>query len=144
MTDEVRHFTPQIPAGTPQAAPAVISMAFPPRTVLRIEWRVPPGPSGKMGWQLTMGGAAVLPFPPGTWIIADGQAGEFSGGALPDSGAWQLTGYNTGTFPHTVYVTFHLAAIRRPPQLPVLIPAVLLGPVPDLSRAGPPIRGRQP
>ena len=133
MSDVVRYFTVTIPAGTPVTALHTADISFQPSIVTRIDWQVPPGPSGKMGWFLSMGRVQVAPKPVGSFVIADGQAGYFEGGSWPDSGAWQLTGYNTGTFPHTVYLTFHCdvpqAAVQRPG---VLLTAEQLAPGPRL------------
>ena len=131
MTDEVRHYVVTIPAGTAKTSPAVTDISFPPRTVEQVTWRVPVGPSGQMGWYLSMGAVPVRPLPPGTWVIADGQSGTWDGAGLPDSGAWQITGYNTGTYGHAVYIDFHVAVIRRPPALRVLLDPRTLQPAAD-------------
>lgn len=125
---EVRHYTVGIAAGTPIATPQVTSLAMPPRRVHSVDWRVPPGAAGLMGWRLTMGGVQVLPTP-GTdlWVIAAGESGRWDISEFPDSGAWQITGYNTGAFPHNVYLAFHVDhAGRRPdPFADLLVPADL-------------------
>jgi hypothetical protein len=105
---EVRTFQVTIPAGTPQAAPLTVDIPFPPRTVNEITWRVPPGPSGLMGWRLTMGGAQAIPNNPGAWIITDDERDSWPLYGQPDSGAWQVTGYNTDIYDHTVILTFLL------------------------------------
>jgi hypothetical protein len=108
MAAEVRSFAAVIPAGTPKAAPVVVDVSFPERLVRAVKWRVPPGPSGLMGWRLSMGGVQVVPLPAGAWIVADGHADNWPFQGLPDSGAWQVTGYNTGMYDHTVYLDFLL------------------------------------
>lgn len=143
MADEVRRFTATIPAGTPVAAPAVVDVSFPPRRVLTIDWRVPPGPAGLMGWRLTMGGVQVVPYGPALWVIDNNNRGTFTLTNHPDSGAWQVTGYNTGTHDHAVYLTFHLDLIRRPPALRApLDPLSVMG-LRDLSHAGAPVPRRR-
>jgi len=132
VADEVRHLTATIPAGTASTAPAVVSIAFPPRTVRTIDWRVPPGPSGLMGWRLTMGGVQVLPDDSAPWVIDDNHAGTFVTDGYPDSGAWQVTGYNTGIYAHSVYLTFHLDLPKVPQPARSLINPVLLMPLPDI------------
>jgi hypothetical protein len=106
MANEVRAYQVTIPAGTAQAAPMRASLAMPPRDVVGLEIVVPPGPSGTMGFAITMGGVNVLPIQPGTFIVTDNQRIEWPLNDLPDSGAWQLTGYNTDVFDHTVYLTW--------------------------------------
>lgn len=75
-----------------------------------IRWRVPAGPRGNLGWQLAMGGVSVIPQNSGAWIVADDEYDTIQVSGLPDSGAWQVIGYNTGTYDHTVYLDFHITA----------------------------------
>lgn len=97
-----------VPAGTAKAAPLVTSIAFPARTVTSITWRVPPGPSGLMGWALTSAGTPVIPIQPNTFIVTDNQADTWYLDGYLDSGNWAVTAYNTGLYPHTVFLTFLL------------------------------------
>lgn len=140
MSREIWAFAATIPAGTPQAAPVVVPVATPPRTVESIRWRVPHGPMGLMGWQLSMGGVQVLPTPGTPWVIANGEWDTWQVNDMPNSGAWQVTGYNTGIYPHTVYVEFRLNPIAAPVVLLPLLTPAQLAPVPDLAAAGAPIR----
>lgn len=111
MAEEIREFVVTVPAGTPVNAPLVADISFPSRIVTNISWRVPPGPSGKMGWQLTSAGAPVIPIQRNTYVVTDNQAGDWPLFGYLDSGNWQVTAYNTGVFPHTVYLTFLLDLI---------------------------------
>lgn len=141
MALEIQHFTVTIPAGTPITAPVTTAITLPVRIVRQVDWRVPAGPLGLMGWRLTMGKVKVLPQGD-DWVIANGESGSWHVDDLPDSGAWQVTGYNTGTHPHSVYVVMHCDLPNRPRQLPAPLPALGFMPAPDLSRAGPPVRAR--
>lgn len=138
MAEEVRHFTATIPAGTPLATPVTVDVSFPPRIVARIDWRVPNGPQGLMGWRLSMGGLQVIPTSGDKFIIADGHAGSITPSAELSSGAWQVTGYNTGASPHSVYLAFHLDLPRPKPAGVQLVPAWVLGNYPDLAGLLPP------
>lgn len=140
MAREVRYFTATIPAGTPIAAPVTVSVAFPVRVVESVDWRIPPGAQGVMGWQLAMGGVQVLPTASATWVVDDGTGGAFALDGYPDSGAWQVVGYNTGLYPHSVFLTFHLDLPPVPKVARVLSTPVAFSPVYDLSNAGPPVR----
>lgn len=141
MADEVRRFTATIPAGTPILTPVTVNITFPPRTVRTIDWRVPPGPTGLMGWRLSMGGVQVLPTRSDSWVIEDDQAHTFVVDNYPDSGAWQVIGYNTGVFNHSVYLTFHLDLPVAPPKPRALIAPALLLPVPDAGALIRPVAG---
>lgn len=100
-----------ITAGTPKASPMTVNIAIGSNQIDIIRWRVPPGPRGNMGWQLTMGGALVIPEVAGTYVVADNEYDDWVISGLPDSGAWQVTGYNTGSNDHTVYLYFHVTPI---------------------------------
>ena len=105
---EVRSFAVTVPAGPPIATPAVTQVNFPARIVSGVTWKVPPGPSGNLGWRLTMNnGVPVIPTG-GGWIIADNESDTWALQAQPDSGYWEVTAYNTGTYPHTIYLYFLL------------------------------------
>lgn len=141
--EEAWEFAVTIPAGTPIAAPLTVKTVFPPRRVAGIQWLIPPGPSGKAGWRITMGGVQVVPANIGAWIIRDGALDGHALARLPDSGAWDVTGYNTGAFPHTIYVTFVVEVLRPAPFLPVPIPLADLQVGIGAPLAHPP-RGGQP
>lgn len=114
MAIEVRPFQVTIPAGTLQTALFRQDMAFPVRKVDTLEIVVPPGPSGLMGFAVTMGGVNVLPTVPGTFIVTDDEKIRWPLTGLPDSGAWQLSGYNTDLFDHSVYVRWLVDLVSTP------------------------------
>lgn len=108
---QIREFAVTIPAGTAQANPQLTDLAMPPMTVLEIDIRVPPGPRGQMGFALWASGSTVIPEQQGQFVVADD---DYITWPLVDqisSGAWQLAGYNTGDYDHTVYVTFRLEPV---------------------------------
>ncbi len=132
-TGEAREYQASIPAGTPAASPVTITLTMPPRVVQRIDWRVPAGNQGTVGWRLTMGKVQVLPHTVQPWVIGENISGTWQVEGLPDSGGWEVTGYNTGTHAHAVYVVFHVLVPEKPPQLRAMIPHDQLGPLPDIS-----------
>lgn len=142
MAREVRHFTATIPAGTPRAAPVAVNIAMPPRVVLSIYWRVPNGPLGVFGWQLAMGGVVVIPIGGDQFVVANDEHDTWTPSEHPDSGAWQVIGYNTGANPHSVYLAFQVDFPAPKPPPPRSLQALEWPYVTDLSHAGPPIKGR--
>lgn len=108
MATSEQVFAATITAGTAKASPMTVSLPVMAGVIDLIRWRVPPGPRGNLGWQLGMGGVTVIPENSGTYIIADNESDSVFISGLPDSGAWQVIGYNTGTFDHTVYLYFHV------------------------------------
>lgn len=125
---EVRAFAVTIPAATTVDAPYTESIAFPPRTLQAVTWFVPPGASGLSGWRLTMSnGNQVIPTG-GGWIIADSVWDTWPVINQPDSGQWEVTGYNTDQYDHTVYLYMHLGLIVPAVAPAAPIPATLLAP----------------
>lgn len=142
MADEIQHFTATIPAGTPVTAPATVAITIPVRVVRQIDWRVPPGPMGTFGWQIAMGGVKVFPVTGDKFVVADAQSGSWPITGAPDSGAWQVIGYNTGANPHSVYLAFHCDLPERPAPVAPALEFREMNPASDLSQAGPPVQGR--
>lgn len=122
MVSEIRPFAVTIPAGTLQSAPLVAPINFPPRVVTALRWKVPPGPSGLMGWALTVAGNPVIPRQQGAYFVTDNDADTWPLEGFPDQGQWQLTGYNTDIYDHTVYLTFLLDQISTQLAAPALMP----------------------
>lgn len=141
MAIEVRQYTATFPAGTPVAAPVAVSIAFPPRIVRSVDWRIPPGAQGVMGWMLAMGGVQVLPTRSDSWVVDDGTSGAFTLDGYPDSGSWQVIGYNVGTYQHSVFLTMHLDLPSKAAPAPASISRLVLSGVMDLSQAGRPLGG---
>jgi hypothetical protein len=106
MATSVTFFAATVPAGTIPPATATVTLDVGTNTVNAIRWRVPPGPRGNLGWCLAMGSVQVIPDDAGSFIIADDEEDTWQIDNLPDSGAWELIGYNTGSFDHTVYLGF--------------------------------------
>lgn len=132
MATQVYQFAPVIPAGTPISAPVTINLTMPARIVRTIEVRVPPGPSGVMGFAFAAAGQSVIPTNAGGWVVTDDELLSWDLDEQLQSGAWQIKGYNTGTFPHTVYVRFLTdlpGAVIDTPQAPTLIPADQIAPL---------------
>lgn len=99
-------FQATIPALSTQAAPYTFAMTMPVVDIQTVEWTVPPGNRGASGWALGSAGVRIIPFNPGGWIVADGYSGSWDVEGQFDSGAWEFFGYNTGFWPHTVYLRF--------------------------------------
>jgi hypothetical protein len=120
----VYEYQPTTPAGTAEASPYVVAIPLPGYEVQFIEWKVPPGPQGNLGWRLLYSKALVIPQN-GTWIITDNEAGRWELDKLPVSGDWYFQSYNTGSYPHTVYIRFLLnpLADTSDDDLGLIVPA---------------------
>lgn len=113
MAQEIRQFAVKIPAGTAISAGFKADMSFPPRVVTEIDVRVPPGPRGEVGFSIGSAGVAVIPYQSGQYIVTDDASIKWPLEGYIDSGSWTLFGYNTGSFDHTIYVTFLLATQQQ-------------------------------
>lgn len=130
MAVEVREFQVTVPAGTAQTAGFSQAITFPPRVVSEIDIRIPPGPHGQMGFAIGTAGVPVIPAAQGTWIVADDEYITWPLHNYWDSGAWQVFGYNLGSYDHTIFLTFLLDLVQAAPApLAPIAPAVLSQPV---------------
>lgn len=142
MAEVIRRFTATIPAGTAKASPVTVTMNFPPMEVVEIEVVVPPGPNGTMGFKIAQAGGQVFPFTPDDYIVTNNETIKWEIEGANTSGAWQVIGYNTGSFNHSIEVRFLLrlidsgvseapapvsnADLSNPPPLPPLeLPAIV-------------------
>lgn len=130
MAVEVQSFQVTLVPGSSAAAPQVVDIGFPPREVERIEIIVPPGPRGVMGFQLAMSGKQVLPITAGAFVVTDDEKISWDLAGQNNSGAWQVIGYNTGAFSHTIEVRFLTDLPGGPPL------AGMLNPLPASALAG--------
>lgn len=115
MASEVQTFTCTVPAGTVQASPVTIDLTMPPRTVRRIEWFVPSGNRGLLGWAIGAAGVPIIPRNAGAWIVAEAVDRGWDFETPVNSGAWQFFGYNTGAYAHSVYLRFLLDPVDAGP-----------------------------
>jgi hypothetical protein len=132
---EIWHFAFTIPPGTTKAAPLTVDLTMPPRNIVEVEIKIPAGPAGMMGFQLAAAGQSMIPVNAGQWIVTDNEAINWPMHDQIESGAWQAIGYNTGTYPHTIYIRFQVDLIGVAPSAPAanFIPSSALTPIPDAT-----------
>lgn len=78
-----------------------------------------------MGFSIGSSGQQIIPYGIGEYIVTDDEKMEWALEQQIDSGSWELFGYNTGDFDHTVYITFLVnpittntgLGVRQPLQL---------------------------
>jgi hypothetical protein len=117
MAREVYSFAVTVPAGTSPSSPQKTALTMPPRVVQEVEVRLPPGPRGEVGWALGLAGQPIIPFQKGAWIVGDDERISWPLTGQPTSGAWELYAYNTGSFPHTIYITFLTDIVASSPTI---------------------------
>jgi hypothetical protein len=111
VADEVLQFTCTIPAGTAKSAPVTIPMSMQLWDVESIDLEVPSGPSGLMGFYLAIGTEQWLPHRAGEWFVWNDRSKNWPLTNQPTSYGWNLVGYNTGKYAHSVTVGFHVNII---------------------------------
>jgi len=127
MTAQLIPATVTVPAGTAKATPGTFAVGFNTFIVDFIRWRVPPGPLGNLGWYLAVNNDQVVPHGRGVYVVANDEVGEWRLDGLPDSGAWNLVGYNTGNFDHSVYLWFGVTPVQLAGPPATVAPAPLVG-----------------
>lgn len=137
MAEQVKVFSVSVPAGTLQATPLITQLTMPPRIVDEIEFRVPPGPRGEVGFTLGAAGTQLIPVDPGTWLVTDDEVIHWPLENQHESGSWEFRAYNTGAYPHTLVVRF-LVGIPQRRQATVSVTPI---PAADLSSLPPPDQG---
>lgn len=123
MPYKIPSFSLTIPAGTPKAAPVTFNTPVGNFILSGVEFVVPDGANGNVGFRLATGGQQVIPDNAGAWLIASGEKIEWPLSGQLTTGAWQVIAYNTGLNDHTIQVRYLLDLIVNPAPLP---PANLL------------------
>lgn len=130
MADRIETPAITIPASTLATAPQTTALSLRDAVLERIEVRIPPGPSGLMGFAFLHSGQQVIPFTPGDWIVADDESLDWAVEHFPTGNKWSLRGYNTDVYAHTIYLRLHFRELVAAPVsagVPLLI--VPLSPV---------------
>lgn len=113
MADRIETFDVTIPRGTAIASPLVTPLQFNQGLVTQIEIVVPPGPSGLMGFRIRHSGEPVIPYNRDNWIIADNEPIKWPLSGFPIGAAWDIQGYNTDVYDHTLYLRFLVSETAR-------------------------------
>lgn len=116
------HFDILIPAGTAKTTPLVTPTQFTQSIVDRIEWLFPPGCQGQVGIQIGSRAVPIIPQQPTAFILRSGDSAYYDLQDMHDTGDWSVIGFNTGTHPHTIQVTFFTRKREVVPELDALIP----------------------
>lgn len=126
---EVRAFQVTCPPGIFPGAPQITNLPMPVREVLEIKVVVPTGPNSNMGFQIGSTETPILPYNDDTFVVADDAEFVWQLPDLINSGSWQAIMYNTGQYPHTIYIYFTVELPDTPATqgAGALIPADVLG-----------------
>lgn len=130
MAYKIRSFSLTIPAGTPKNAPVTFNTPCGNFVLSGVEFVVPDGANGNVGFRLATSGAQVIPDNAGAWLIASGEKIPWSLTGQLTTGAWQIIAYNTGLNDHTIqarYLLDLIPAAAQPIDLPLLPVAAIMG-----------------
>lgn len=116
MTQRIETAQITVTAGTAIAAPAVTALSLRDAVLDRLEIRVPPGPSGLVGFMLLHSGQQVIPFASGTWIVTDDEKIGWDLTGYPTGDKWSVSAYNLDVYSHTLYFRLLLNELPLPAQ----------------------------
>jgi hypothetical protein len=136
VADRLEWFAVTIPAGTPKNAPVVVPCVFNDGEVIEIDVKVPPGPSGNVGFFIGAGGSQYVPRTAGAFIVPDDDYFTWPLANAITSGSWSVTAYNTDVFDHTIQAGFqvnetgtaHMSQVSLLPSSSASLPADITSP----------------
>lgn len=117
-----------VPLGTLRTAPATFPLTWREGYVEFIEVKVPPGPSGLVGFQLLHSGARIIPRQANTFVVTDDETIRWDLEGYPSGASWAVRAYNEGVFDHTLQLRVGINEIGRqevttvPSSLPPILP----------------------
>lgn len=103
-----------IPAGTAIATPVSASLYSTRAALSTLDIKVPPGPSGLVGFSFWHSSDQIIPKTAGRWVITDDETIRWDLDGYSDQPGWVIKGYNTDVYDHTIYVTMLLDEWQPP------------------------------
>ncbi len=122
MADRIEWFDCNIPAVTRASAPKIFNLSFYQGTVVQIDVKVPPGPSGTVGFFIIAGGSQFIPRTPGSYITPDNDDFHWPIENAINSGSWGLSAFNSDYWPHLIQVSFQVNEITPSPMSSFSLP----------------------
>jgi len=120
MAERVQVYSVTVPAGTAQATPLDTSLPMVEGVTRRVEFIVPPGPSGLVGFRIVHSGTIVIPESGTAWIVADDEKIGWDLDNFPTGAKWVFRAYNTDIYAHTIQVRWLLDEIPSAPSAPLV------------------------
>lgn len=139
MADRIEVLSATVPAGNGSSARSFIGLPFQNGIVSRLEIRVPPGPSGLVGFQIWHSQQRIIPYGSDTFIVANDETLTFDLTGFPQGRFWTLCAYNTDAYDHSVELRFHVdEPVAAAPATPALVSVIEEAPA---QSAGVPVAG---
>lgn len=117
MADRLELFPITVAANTAINAPVTTPMVFLQGEVVEIDVKIPPGPSGNVGFFIRAGGTQYIPRTSGKYIVPDNDYFTWPLINAINSGSWAITCYNTDIYPHLIQVFFQVNELQYAPSL---------------------------
>ena len=111
MAERIEIKTITTPAGTTTSSPLVTSLTWREGYPIRVELRIPPGPSGLMGVQLAHSGQVIIPHDPTEWLVTDNEPVIWPLDNYPYNAKWTVRTYNTDIYEHSLQIRMLLMEI---------------------------------
>lgn len=93
-----------IPAGTPESVPVSETWPLEDNYLIEINTRIPPGPCGLMGFKILWAEQQIVPWGNSSWLICNDEEIRWPANTAMTVSGLVIQGYNTGAYPHTVYL----------------------------------------
>lgn len=114
MAYRVLPFVVTVPANTLITAPQTMPLALDNWELESVDFEVPPGPAGLVGFQLLNNGVAWLPYGGVDWVVWDNRTQNFPLTDQPNGSGWAVKAYNAGAYQHQVTLRFHVNPVDNP------------------------------
>lgn len=125
MAQRIEVKTVVVPAGTAIATPQKTDLSFRQGYPLRVELRIPPGPSGLVGVALAHSGTKIIPHDESEWLITDNEAVKWPLTDYPTNSNWQFWAYNTDVYPHTIQIRMLFNELSSQAVTPATVPDIV-------------------
>lgn len=124
MANRIEPFEVTIPANTAIASFQRTDLSMQDGRADKVQIRVPPGPSGLVGFKIAHSGQSVIPYFVDRWFITDNDKLDWDLANYPQGDAWQLWAYNLDVYAHTLYLWFHVTDLDVM-GVPIIQPVVI-------------------
>lgn len=104
MAERIEIKTITIPPATTVAAPLVTALNWRQGYPVRVEIRIPPGPSGLVGIQFAHSGTVIIPHDATEWLITDNEPVIWPLENFPYNAKYTCRTYNLDIYQHVIQV----------------------------------------
>lgn len=122
MADRLEWFNVTVGKGIVLPSLQVNSLHIPQGEVTEVRARIPPGPSGNVGFYIMAGGSQYIPRTVGSFIVDDNAIFTWPLVNAINSGDWKFAAYNTDIFDHTIQIGFLVNELQFTPLLTTSAP----------------------